>query len=161
MSQPRFPSAGDYVEAMQSPRACLSPADLRGGEAVMDPLGLSLENFDFVGRWRTVDEALIPIDASVVLADGTKLEGPAGLRNVLVSHPDRFVRTFTKKLLTYALGRGLEYYDMPVVRAIVRDAGRDNYRFSSIVIGIAKSAPFRMRKAGDNESLKSQVSSLK
>ena len=122
--------------------------------SMMDPLGLSLENFDFVGRWRTVDEALIPIDASVVLADGTKLEGPAGLRNVLVSHPDRFVRTFTKKLLTYALGRGLEYYDMPAVRAIVRDAGRDNYRFSSIVIGIARSAPFRMRKSEQGLSLK-------
>jgi len=97
---------------------------------------------------------LIPIDASVVLADGTKLEGPAGLRNVLVGHPDRFVRTFTKKLLTYALGRGLESYDMPAVRAIVRDAGRDNYRFSSIVIGIARSAPFRMRKSEQGLSLK-------
>lgn len=115
--------------------------------AMMDPLGLSLENFDFVGRWRTVDEALIPIDAAVALADGTKFEGPAGLRNVLVSHPDRFVRTFTKKLLTYALGRGLEYYDMPTVRTIVRDAARDNYRFSSIVNGIVKSTPFRMRRA--------------
>jgi hypothetical protein len=114
--------------------------------AMMDPLGLSLENFDFVGRWRTVDEALLPIDASVVLTDGTTFAGPAGLRNVLVSHPDRFVRTFTKKLLTYALGRGLEYYDMPAVRRIVRDAARDNYRFSSIVTGIVKSAPFRMRK---------------
>jgi hypothetical protein len=122
--------------------------------AMMDPLGLSLENFDFVGRWRTVDEALIPIDAAVALADGTKFEGPAGLRNVLVSHPDRFVRTFTKKLLTYALGRGLEYYDMPTVRTIVRDAARDNYRFSSIVNGIVKSTPFRMRKASEGLSLK-------
>jgi hypothetical protein len=120
-----------------------------GCHAMMDPLGLSLENFDFVGRWRTVDEALIPIDASVVLADGTKFDGPAGLRNVLVGHPDRFVGTFTKKLLTYALGRGLEYYDMPAVRRIVQDAARDNYRLPSIVTGIVKSAPFRMRKTNE------------
>jgi hypothetical protein len=125
--------------------------------AMMDPLGLSLENFDFVGRWRTVDEALIPIDAAVALADGTKFEGPAGLRNVLVSHPDRFVRTFTKKLLTYALGRGLEYYDMPTVRTIVRDAARDNYRFSSIVKGIVRSPPFQMRKM-QLSTLNAQVS---
>jgi hypothetical protein len=115
--------------------------------AMMDPLGLSLENFDFVGRWRTFDEALIPIDASVVLADGTKFEGAAGLRSVLVRNPDRFARTFTEKLLTYALGRGLEYYDMPAVRTIVRGAARDNYRFSSIVSGIVRSTPFQMRKA--------------
>ena len=115
--------------------------------AMMDPLGLSLENFDFVGRWRTVDEALIPIDAAVALADGTTFVGPAGLRGVLVSHPDRFVQTFTKKLLTYALGRGLEYYDMPAVRAIVRNASRDNYRFPAIVIGIVRSPPFQLRQA--------------
>jgi hypothetical protein len=114
--------------------------------AMMDPLGLSLENFDFVGRWRTVDEALIPIDASVVLADGTAFAGPAGLRNVLLADPDRFVRTFTKKLMTYALGRGLEHYDMPAVRAITRDAARDNYRTSSIVLGVVKSVPFQMRR---------------
>ena len=114
--------------------------------AMMDPLGLSLENFDFVGRWRTIDEALIPIDASVALADGTTFVGPAGLRNVLVSHPDRFVRTFTKKLLTYALGRGLEYYDMPAVRTITRDAARNNYRTSAIVLGVVNSLPFQMRR---------------
>jgi hypothetical protein len=90
---------------------------------------------------------LIPIDASVVLADGTKFEGAAGLRSVLVRNPDRFARTFTEKLLTYALGRGLEYYDMPAVRTIVRGAARDNYRFSSIVSGIVRSTPFQMRKA--------------
>jgi mono/diheme cytochrome c family protein len=118
--------------------------------AMMDPLGLSLENFDFVGRWRTADEALLPIDASVVLTDGTTLAGPAGLRTVLVSQPDRFVRTFTEKLLTYALGRGLEPYDMPAVRTIVRGAARDNYRFSSIVTGVVKSTPFRMRKSAND-----------
>ena len=114
--------------------------------AMMDPLGLSLENFDFVGRWRTVDEALIPIDASGVLPDGTKFEGPAGLRQVLLSHPDRFVRTVTEKMLTYALGRGLEYYDMPAVRKIVRDASPDGYRASSVVLGVVNSLPFQMRR---------------
>lgn len=113
---------------------------------MMDPLGLSLENFDFVGRWRTVDEALIPIDAAVVLPDGTTFEGPAGLRNMLVSHPDRFVRTFAKKLLTYALGRGLEYYDMPAVRKITREAARNKYRTSSLVLGVVNSLPFQMRR---------------
>ena len=115
--------------------------------AMMDPVGLSLENFDFVGRWRTVDEALIPIDASVALPDGTTFAGPAGLRNLLVSHPERFVRTFTEKLLTYALGRGVEYYDMPAVRKITRDGARNEYRTSTIVLGVVNSVPFRMRKA--------------
>jgi mono/diheme cytochrome c family protein len=114
--------------------------------AMMDPLGLSLENFDFVGRWRTVDEALMPIDASAVMPDGTKFAGPAGLRGILLNHPDRFVRTVTEKMLTYALGRGLEYYDMPAVRRIVRDASRSEYRASSLVIGIVNSLPFQMRR---------------
>src|SRR5687768_11517457 len=102
--------------------------------AMMDPLGLSLENFDMVGRWREVDEALVPIDASVALPDGTKFDGPAGLRGVLLSDPDRFVRTVTEKMLTYALGRGLEHYDMPAVRKIARDAARNNYRASSLIV---------------------------
>ena len=114
--------------------------------AMMDPLGLSLENFDFVGRYRTVDEALFPIDAAVELPDGTKFDGPSGLRTVLLSHPDRFVRTITEKMLTYALGRGLEHYDMPAVRAIVRNASKNDYRASSIVSGIVNSLPFQMRR---------------
>ncbi len=114
--------------------------------AMMDPLGLSLENFDMVGRWRDVDEALIPIDASGALPDGRKFDGPAGLRAVLLSHPDQFARTVTEKMLTYALGRGLEYYDMPTVRTIVRDAARQNYRASSLVVGIVNSRPFQMRR---------------
>jgi mono/diheme cytochrome c family protein len=114
--------------------------------ATMDPLGLSLENFDMVGRWRDVDEALVPIDASGTLPDGTKFDGPAGLRAVLMSDPDRFVRTVTEKLLTYALGRGLEHYDMPAVRKIVRDAAKNNYRASSLVIGVVNSRPFLMRR---------------
>jgi hypothetical protein len=113
---------------------------------MMDPLGLSLENFDLAGRWRTVDESLIPIDASGTLPDGTKFDGPAGLRNVLAGQPDRFVRTFTEKMLTYALGRGLEHYDMPAVRRITRDAARNGYKASSIVLGVVNSAPFQMRR---------------
>ena len=112
----------------------------------MDPLGLSLENFDMVGRWRDVDEALIPIDASGVLPDGTKFDGPAGLRAVLMSDPDRFVRTVTEKMLTYALGRGLEHYDMPAVRKIARDAAKSNYRASSLIVGVVNSRPFLMRR---------------
>jgi mono/diheme cytochrome c family protein len=114
--------------------------------ATMDPLGLSLENFDMVGRWRDVDEALVPIDASGTLPDGTKFDGPAGLRAVLTSDPDRFVRTVTEKMLTYALGRGLEHYDMPAVRKIVRDAARNKYRASSLIVGIVNSRPFLMRR---------------
>ena len=114
--------------------------------AMMDPLGLSLENYDFVGRWRDVDEALLPIDASGVLPDGTKFAGPAGLRTVLLSQPDRFVRTLTEKMLTYALGRGLEHYDMPAVRKITRDAARNDYRASSLILGVVNSLPFQMRR---------------
>jgi mono/diheme cytochrome c family protein len=117
-----------------------------GCHAMMDPLGLSLENFDMVGRWRDVDEALAPIDASGGLPDGTTFEGPAGLRAFLLSHPDQFVRTLTEKMLIYALGRGLEHYDMPAVRAIVRDAARQNYRASSLIVGVVQSRPFQMRR---------------
>ena len=112
----------------------------------MDPLGLSLENFDMVGRWREVDESLIPIDASGVLPDGTKFDGPSGLRTVILGEPDRFVRTLTEKMLVYALGRGLEHYDMPAVRKIARDAARQKYRASSLVLGIVNSRPFLMRR---------------
>jgi mono/diheme cytochrome c family protein len=113
---------------------------------MMDPLGMSLENYDLVGRWRTVDEALAPIDASGVLPDGTKFDGPAGLRQVLASQPERFVRTLTEKMLTYALGRGLEHYDMPTVRTIAREAARQDYRASSLILGVVNSLPFQMRR---------------
>ena len=115
--------------------------------AMMDPLGLSLENFDAIGRWRTLGESSAPIDASGAAPDGTRFDGPDGLRSVLLSS-DRFVATLTEKMLTYALGRGLAYYDAPSVRAILRDAASDDYRFSSLVAGIVQSAQFRMRKAG-------------
>jgi mono/diheme cytochrome c family protein len=111
---------------------------------VMDPIGFALENFDAVGAWRSRDGGA-PIDASGELADGARVDGVVALRQALVSHPDVFVGTLTEKLLTYALGRGLDYPDMPSVRAIVASASRDDYRFSSIVRGIVNSAPFQMR----------------
>jgi Protein of unknown function (DUF1588)/Protein of unknown function (DUF1585) len=115
--------------------------------AMMDPLGLSLENFDAVGKWRTLGESSAAIDAKGRAPDGTVFEGPTGLRDMLL-RSDRFVPTLTEKVLTYALGRGLEYSDMPAVRAIVRDAAKNDYRVSSLIVGIVNSAPFRMRKAG-------------
>jgi hypothetical protein len=110
---------------------------------IFEPIGLSLENFDAVGAWRTQDSGT-PIDATGTLVDGTKLDGVASLRGVLIRYQDQFVRVVTEKLLTYALGRGVEYQDMPLVRSIVRDAAPGNYRFSSIVLAIVKSAPFQM-----------------
>jgi mono/diheme cytochrome c family protein len=114
---------------------------------VMDPLGFALENFDTIGGWRTKDKyARTIIDTAGKLVDGTTVSGPNDLRLALNKHPEVFVQTMTEKLLMYAMGRNLEYYDMPAVRKIVREAAKDNYRFSSIVMGIANSAPFRMRK---------------
>ena len=114
--------------------------------AMMDPLGLSLENFDAVGKWRTLGESSASIDASGVFPDGTTFQGASGLKQMLLQS-DRFVPTITEKLLTYALGRGLEHYDMPAVRGIVRNAARDEYRFSSLITGIVQSPPFTMRRA--------------
>ena len=113
----------------------------------MDPLGLSLENFDAIGRWRTQD-AGHAIDASGVLLDGTKVDGPLALQHALVAQKTQFARAVTGKLLTYALGRGLEYYDAPEVRGIEHAAAADDYRWSSLMLNIVKSAPFQMRTAG-------------
>ena len=115
--------------------------------ARMDPLGLSLENFDAIGQWRTTD-AGTPINASGVLLDGTKVDGPAALRRALVAQKEQFVRTVTDKLLTYAIGRGLEHYDAPAIRGIARAAAADDYRWSSTILALVKSAPFRMRRTG-------------
>jgi hypothetical protein len=115
--------------------------------SLIDPAGFALENFDAIGRWRTVDESFNPIDASGVLPDGSKFDGVSDLRAALVRKPERFVTTVTEKLLTYALGRGLEFYDMPAVRQIVREARPGGYKFQTIVLGVAKSYPFLMRRA--------------
>ena len=127
-------------ERMQEHRA--NPV-CAGCHKIMDPIGLSLENFDGVGAWRTAD-AGIKIDASGQLVDGTPLDGPSSLREALLNRPEAVVGTMTEKLLMYGLGRETKYYDEPVVRAVMRQAAPD-YRFSKLVLGIVKSAPFQMR----------------
>ena len=117
---------------------------------LMDPIGLSLENFDAIGAWRVRDGSNVsslgtPIDASGVLLDGTKVDGVVALRKALVRQPDVFVGTLTEKLLIYALGRGTNYYDMPALRSIVRESAKQNYRFSSLILGIVRSTPFQQR----------------
>ena len=119
-----------------------------GCHGVMDPLGFSLENFDAIGRYRNKD-ASGPIDSSGQLADGTPVDGAISLRQALMAKPEYFVETFTEKLLTYALGRGLEYYDMPVVRDVTRKAAGQDYRLSEIIKGIVNSVPFRMKEVAE------------
>jgi hypothetical protein len=114
--------------------------------ARMDPLGFALENFDALGKWRT-SEGGTPIDPSGQLPDGTQFQGPAELRKILLSRREQFVTTVTEKLLTYALGRGLEHYDQPVVRKIVREAAPNGYRWSSLIVGVVSSTPFQMRRS--------------
>ena len=115
-----------------------------GCHKVMDPIGFALENFDAIGRWRMQDDGAT-IDPSGTLFNGIKVEGPDALRKALTSRPETFVGVMTEKMLTYALGRGVEYYDMPAVRKIVRDASGQNFRFSSLVLGIVNSTPFEMK----------------
>ena len=114
---------------------------------LMDPIGFALESFDAIGKYRTYDENFEPIDNSGTYADGSKIDGLPGLRQVLVARSDRFAANVTGMLVTYALGRGVEYYDAPAVRAILRDAAPQQYRLSTIVLGIVKSAPFQMRRS--------------
>ena len=116
---------------------------------MIDPAGFALENFDATGKWRIVDESFNPIDATGALPDGRKFDGVAELRSALAARPERFVNTLTEKLLTYALGRGLEYYDMPTVRKILNDAAPDGYRMHAIVAGVVKSYPFQFRAGSD------------
>ena len=130
-------------EAMERHRANPTCASCH---ATMDPIGFALENFDAVGAFRR-ESANQPIDASGVMPDGGAFDGPAGLRDMLLDRSDLFVGTLTQKLMTYALGRGVEYYDMPTVRQIVRDAADEDYRWSSIVLGIVRSTPFQMRRS--------------
>jgi hypothetical protein len=122
---------------------------------IMEPIGLSLENFDATGAWRARDGGTLgnPIDASGELLDGTKVDGVVTLRQALLRQPELFVGTVAEKLMIYALGRGLAYYDMPEVRKIVRDSAPQNYRFSSLVMGVVNSTAFQKRiKAGDVEN---------
>jgi hypothetical protein len=111
----------------------------------MDPLGFSLENYDAVGAWRT-SFAGQKVEAAAVLPDGTQFEGPQGLQGVLLAQKDRFIEAFTERLMTYALGRGVEAHDMPAVRKIRAAAANDNYRTHAIIMGIVQSVPFTMRK---------------
>jgi hypothetical protein len=111
---------------------------------LMDPVGFALENYDAVGRWRELDGGR-PVDAAGGLPDGSEFEGVAGLEQGLLAHPDVFVGTLTERLLTFALGRGVEPSDAPAVRAVVRQAAADDYRFTSLILGIARSVPFQMR----------------
>ena len=111
----------------------------------IDPVGFALENFDAVGQWRQTTREGLAIDAAGVLADGSKVDGPVALRKALLARPDVFAGTVTEKLLIYALGRGLEPVDMPVVRSVVRNAAAQNYAMQSILLGIVRSAPFQMR----------------
>ena len=117
-----------------------------GCHRLMDPIGIALENFDGIGRWRSADGGS-RIDPVAQLADGTSVAGPADLRGAILRRPDMFARNMTEMLLTYALGHGLEHHDLPYVRAILKDSARTDYRFSSLVLGIVKSVPFQMRRA--------------
>jgi hypothetical protein len=128
-------------------------ADCTQCHALMDPIGFSLENFDGIGLWRTHDEG-IPVDAAGQVFDGTKIEGPAGLREWLAGYSDQIVQVVAEKLLTYALGRGLEYQDLPLVRSIARDAARLESRFSALVLGVVRSKPFQMNmKMSDTDAV--------
>jgi hypothetical protein len=117
--------------------------------SVIDPLGFALEHYDAIGAWRTTDESGRPVDAAASTLSGAKLDGLSGLRSLLLAEPDQFPRTVTEKLMAYALGRRLEYYDRPAVRIIVREAASSDYRWSALITGIVKSPAFLMR--GDEE----------
>jgi mono/diheme cytochrome c family protein len=153
---PQLKEAGDGVPL--SLRARMeqhrSDAVCAGCHKVMDPIGFALENFDAVGHWRAAEDGAA-IDASGTLYNGTKINGPADLEKMLSGHPEVFVGVMTEKLLTYALGRGVQYYDMPAVRGIVTGAQAHDFRFSALVAGIVESTPFEMKaKAADKESQK-------
>jgi hypothetical protein len=135
-AQPK--SVRERMEAHRADAVCA------GCHKVMDPVGFALENFDAIGRWRASDDG-VKIDPSGTLFNGAKVAGAAELRQTLTSRPEIFVGVMTEKLLTYALGRGVEYYDMPAVRKIVRDAGTRDFKFSSLITGVVKSSPFQMK----------------
>ena len=140
-TQARRPTVRARLEAHRANPACSAC------HAMIDPTGFALENFDAIGRWRVVDESFNPIDPSGVLPDGRAFDGVAEMRDTLARDPRQFVTTVTEKLMTYALGRGLEHTDMPTLRRIVREAAADDYRFQSVVLGIVQSDPFLMRRS--------------
>jgi hypothetical protein len=131
-------SVRERIEQHRASPACA------GCHKIMDPIGLAMENFDAIGRWRTVDEG-VAIDATGQLVDGTPLNGPASLRQALLNRQDAFVAALTEKLLMYGVGRETKYYDMPAVRAVLRDGAKNRYRFSDLILGVVKSAPFQMK----------------
>jgi len=135
-AQPK--SVRERMEAHRADAVCA------GCHRVMDPIGFALENFDAIGRWRASDDGA-KIDPSGVLFNGARVDGPAALRQMIASRPEVFVGVMTEKLMTYALGRGVEYYDMPAVRKIVRDAGTRDFKFSALIAGVVKSTPFQMK----------------
>ncbi len=140
-TQAKRPTVRARLEAHRANPACSAC------HAMIDPTGFALENFDAIGRWRVVDESFNPIDPSGVLPDGRAFDGVAEMRDALARDPRQFVTTVTEKLMTYALGRGLEPYDMPTLRRIVREASADGYRFQTVVLGIVTSDPFLMRRS--------------
>jgi cytochrome c551/c552 len=142
------------MEAHRANPACA------GCHKMMDPIGFALENFDGIGKWRTEDAGQ-KVDASSQLTDGTKINGVVDLRNALLRYSPQFARVVTEKLLTYALGRGVEYQDMPVVRSIVRAAAPGNYRFSALVEGIVKSEPFQMNRKRMNPTTNAPLSAAR
>ena len=146
---PDIPAAKPLTMRARMEQHRANPA-CAGCHKLMDPLGLALENFDAVGAWRTSDNGE-RVDTSGQLSDGTTIEGVTGLRDALLKRPEVFATTVTEKLMTYALGRGLEPEDMPAVRAIVRQSERENYRFVSLIDGVVTSTPFRMRSAEEKK----------
>ena len=138
--------SGKFLSMRQRMAEHRSNPACSGCHQLMDPIGFSLENYDAIGRWRTREEAT-PVDASGGLPDGSKFTGVAGLEGALLKRPEVFATTFSEKLLTYALGRGVEYYDAPAIRKIVREARSNGFRFSSFIAGIANSSPFQMRRS--------------
>jgi hypothetical protein len=133
-------SGRERLEAHRADSACASCHE------IIDPLGLALENYDVTGAWR-INDADAPIDAHATLFDGTSVSGPSDLRAVLLRYQDAFIATFTENLMSYALGRRVEYYDMPTIRDIERDAAADGNRFSAFVLGIVESPPFQLKQA--------------
>jgi mono/diheme cytochrome c family protein len=144
---PETPIGGKVLSMRERMVAHRSNPACAGCHSLMDPIGLSMENFDAVGRWRDHYEGGTAIDATGGLPDGSTFEGVAGLREAVLNHPQTFVTTLTQRLLTYASGRGLDYYDAPTVRGIVRNAQKKDYKFSALIFEVVNSAPFQFRRS--------------